>query len=136
MGASKLLIRVAEAGERQAIAEVLDSCGLPTDITGEPSSFFHVALVSEHVVGCACAEQYGEIIVVRSVGVLQEFREHDITTKLIGSILMRARAQGCRKAVLISAGRFGLSGHHGLPLVEAMPEALSLSDTLLRRFRR
>ncbi|WP_454743390.1 GNAT family N-acetyltransferase [Cupriavidus necator] len=134
----RVRVREAEASERQVIADVLDSCGLPSDITAEPSCFFHVALLDEQVVGCACAEQYGETIVVRSVGVLQEFRGHHIATSLIGSVLTRARAQCCTKAVLITAGRFGLPGHYDVPLVEleSMPEALSLSDSLLRRFRR
>ncbi len=34
------------------------------------SSFFHVPMVNERV-GCACAEQYGETVVVRSIGALQ-----------------------------------------------------------------
>jgi len=132
-----LFIREAEASEWQAIADVLDGCGLPSDTTAEPSSFFHVALLNEQVVGCACAEQYGETIVVRSVGVLPECRGHHIATRLIGNVLARARAQSCTKAVLITAGRFGLSGHYDVPLVEleSMPEALSLSDALLRKFR-
>jgi len=135
---SGVLIREAEASERQAIVELLDCCGLPSDIIANPSSLFHVALLNEQVVGCACAEQYGETIVVRSVGVLPEFRGHHIATKLIGSVLTRARAQCCTKAVLITAGRFGLPGHYDIPLVEleSMPEALSLSDTFLRKFRR
>jgi amino-acid N-acetyltransferase len=134
---SGVLIRKAEANEWQAIAHVLDSCGLPSDMIAEPSCFFHVALLNEQVVGCARAEQYGETIVVRSVAVLQGFRGHDIEIKLIGSVLTRARAQCCTKAVLITAGRFGLPGHCDVPLVdfESMPEALSLSDALLRRFR-
>ncbi|MCY1272154.1 hypothetical protein D9M68_101500 [compost metagenome] len=135
---NRVLVREAEANEWQAIAEVLDCCGLPSDIIAEPSCFFHVALLDEQVVGCACAEQYGETVVVRSVGVLPEFRGHHIATSLIGSVLTRARAQCCTKAVLITAGRFGLPEHYDVPLVEieSMPEALSLSDTLLRRFRR
>ncbi|WP_224010781.1 GNAT family N-acetyltransferase [Cupriavidus pinatubonensis] len=134
---NRVLVREAEAGERQAIAEVLDCCGLPSDISVEPSCFFHVALLDGQVVGCACAEQYGETVVVRSVGVLHEFRGRHIATSLIGSVLTRARAQCCTKAVLITAGRLGLSGHYEVPLVEleSMPEALSLSDALLRRFR-
>lgn len=135
---NRVLVREAEASERQAIVDVLDSCGMPSDIAAEPSCFFHVALLDEQVVGCACAEQYGETIVVRSVGVVPEFRGHHIATSLIGSVLTRARAQSCTKAVLITAGRFGLPGHYDVPLVEldSMPEALSLSDALLRRFRR
>lgn len=135
---NRVLVREAEAGERQAIAEVLDCCGLPSDLSEGPSCFFHVALLNEQVVGCACAEQYGETVVVRSVGVLPEFRGRHIATSLIGSVLTHARAQCCTKAVLITAGRFGLSGHYEVPLVEleSMPEALSMSDTLLRRFRR
>lgn len=134
---SGVIVREAEAGERHAIAEILDCCGLPRDVTTESSCFFHVAVVDEQVVGCACAEQYGETIVVRSVGVLPEFRGRQIATSLIGSVLTRARAQCCTKAVLITAGRLGLPGHCDVPLVEleAMPEALSLSDALLRRFQ-
>lgn len=107
---SGVLDREAEAGGRQAIADVLDSCGLPTDTTAEPSCFFHVAVLHEQVVGCACAEQYGETIVVRPVGVQPDFRGNHIATGLISSVLTRARAQGCTKAILITAERFGLPG--------------------------
>lgn len=132
-----VLVREAEAGEQKAIAELLDCCGLPSDVTAESSCFLHVAVLNEQVVGCACAEQYGETIVVRSVGVLPDFRGHHIATSLVGSVLTRARAQGCTKAVLITAGRLGFPGHYDVPLVEfeSIPEALSLSDALLRRFR-
>ncbi|MCY0853956.1 GNAT family N-acetyltransferase [Cupriavidus sp. D39] len=129
-------IRAAEEADWPAIVDVLECCGLPNDVFDQTLRFFHIAVLGERVVGCACAEQYGETVVVRSVGVLQEYRGHPIATQLVGSVLTRARADGCTKAVLITAGRLGLANHceFSLAELESMPEEVSLSKAFLRRF--
>ncbi len=131
-------VQIRAAGETDwpAIADVLECCGLPNDVVDQAPRVFHIAVLGERVVGCACAEQYGETVVVRSVGVLQEYRSHEIATHLIGSVLTRARADGCTKAVLITAGRLGLANHceFSLAELESMPEEVSLSKAFLRRF--
>ncbi|MFJ1252888.1 GNAT family N-acetyltransferase [Cupriavidus sp. CuC1] len=129
-------IRVAGETDWPAIVDVLECCGLPNDVVDQALRFFHLAVLDERVVGCACAEQYGETVVVRSVGVLQEYRGHQIATHLVGSILTRARADGCTKAVLITAGRLGLSNHCDFSLaeLESMPEEVRLSKTFVGRF--
>lgn len=64
---------------------------------------------------------------MRSVGVLQAYRGHQIATHLVASLLTRARADGRTKAVLIAPGRLGLSNHRDFPLaeLESMPEGKS-----------
>lgn len=129
-------IRAAGEADRSAIVDVLECCSLPNDAVDQGSRFFHIAVLSERVVGCACAEQYGETVVVRSVGVLHEYRGHQIATHLVGSVLTRARSDGCTKAVLITAGRLGLRNHCDFSLaeLESMPEEVRLSKTFMRRF--
>ncbi|EHP44146.1 N-acetyltransferase GCN5 [Cupriavidus basilensis OR16] len=131
-------VQIRAAGENDwlAIVDVLEYCGLPNDVVNQATRAFHIATLGENVIGCACAEQYGETVVVRSVGVLQEYRGHQIATRLIGSILTCARADGCTKAVLITAGRLGLLNHCDFSLAElkSMPEEVRLSRSFVRRF--
>ncbi|WP_043357397.1 GNAT family N-acetyltransferase [Cupriavidus basilensis] len=131
-----LQIRAAEEVDWPAIGEVLECCGLPSEFVDQTSCFFHVALAGERVVGCACAEQCDQTVVVRSVGVLKEYRGHQIATRLVDTVLTRARADGCTKAVLITAGRLGFSTHYDVSLgeLEVMPEEVELSRAVLRRF--
>ncbi|MCY0854913.1 GNAT family N-acetyltransferase [Cupriavidus sp. D39] len=131
-------VQIRAAGETDwaAIAEVLECCGLPSDVVDQALRVFHIAVLGERVVGCACSEQYGETVVVRSIGVLQEYRDHQIATHLIGSVLTRARADGCTKAVLIIAGQLGVRNHGDFSLseLECMPEEVRLSKAFVRRF--
>ena len=131
-------VQIRAAGETDwpAIADVLECCGLPNDVVDQAPRVFHIAVLGERVVGCACAEQYGETVVVRSVGVLQEYRSHEIATHLIGSVLTRARADGRTKAVLIIAGQLDFRNHCDFSLteLECMPEEVRLSKTFMRRF--
>lgn len=129
-------IRAAEASDWSSIVEVLESRGLPSDVIYRPSHFFHVALSGKQVVGCACAEQYDETVLVRSVSVLQEYRDQRIATALIGAVLTRARADGCTKAVLVTTEELDSPKHCDFSLAEpeTMPEEVELSSEFLRKF--
>ncbi|MFJ1260303.1 GNAT family N-acetyltransferase [Cupriavidus sp. CuC1] len=134
--ARDLQIRPAQEADWRAISQVLDSCGLPSDDVDLSSSFFHIAVLDEEVVGCACAEQYGQTAVVRSVAVLQEHRDPRVATRLVGAVLARACAEGCTKAVVVMADEHRPFGqiHSLLTATDSMPEEVKLSKGLLRRF--
>ncbi|MGY2489195.1 GNAT family N-acetyltransferase [Cupriavidus sp. CP313] len=134
--ARDLKIRAAEAAEWQRISQVLDSCGLPHDDIDLSSRLFHIALLHGKVVGCACAERYDKTVVVRSVAILPEYSDRRIVMHLVGAVLMRACAEGCTKAVLVTAKAYsaGPPCKSSLASMDAMPEELELSKKLIRRF--
>ncbi len=131
-----LQFRAAQGADWQAISQVLDNCGLPSDHVALSSRRFHIAVLNEAVVGCACAERYDQTVVVRSVAVLREYSDHQIATQLVGAVLARACAEGCTKAVFVTAGEYrSLVGESPrLATVDSMPEEIKLSHRLLRRY--
>jgi len=130
-------IRAADIADWPAIVDVLACCGLPIEAVDQALRSFHIALLGDCIVGCASAELYGDTVVVRSVAVLQEYRGHQIATRLVGSVLMLALTAGCTKAVLVTAGRLGLAIHRGDALKgeEPLPEEVDLTQKLVNRFR-
>ncbi len=129
-------IRTAEEADWPAISQLLNSCGLPSDDVDVSSRLFYLAVLDENVVGCACAERYEETVVVRSVGVLQEYRDHQIATHLVGAVLTRACADGCKKAVLVTTDYLGSFARDDFSpaSLDSMPEEVELSRKFLRRF--
>ncbi|MDW3683012.1 GNAT family N-acetyltransferase [Cupriavidus sp. CV2] len=129
-------IRAAEASDWPSIVEVLESRGLPSDVIDRSSHFFHVAMSGEQVVGCACAEQFDGTVLVRSVGVLWEYRDERIAIYLIGAVLNRAYAEGCTKAVFVIADGLNFITHCDFQLAEPaiMSEEVVLSSEFLRKF--
>ncbi|WER47986.1 GNAT family N-acetyltransferase [Cupriavidus sp. WKF15] len=121
-------VRAAKATDWPSIVDILESCGLPTDVVGDSSHVFQVAVLGEQVVGCACTEQYDETVVVRSVAVAHEHYGRHITTDLVGAVLTGAHAEGCTKAVLIAAGDEDFSA----PELDS-PEEINLSQKFVRR---
>ncbi|MGH8521482.1 MAG: GNAT family N-acetyltransferase [Cupriavidus necator] len=131
-----LQFRAAEGADWRAISQVLDSCGLPSDHVDLSPRCFHIAVLDEEVVGCACAERHDQTVVVRSVAILREYHDHQIATHLVGAVLTRACAEGCTKAVLVTADECRSFAGEDAPLatVDSMPEEIELSNKLLRRF--
>jgi amino-acid N-acetyltransferase len=98
-----LRIRMAAPEEWPEVVQVLRRCGLPVTEQEPRADAYHVALLERRIVGCAGGETYGGSFVVRSVAVLPEYRDGGIASHLVSTLLMRARANGCRHAVLLSA---------------------------------
>ncbi|MFJ1254025.1 GNAT family N-acetyltransferase [Cupriavidus sp. CuC1] len=88
------------------------------------------------MIGCACGEQFDATFFVRAVGVLQEYRERQIATHLVASLPMRARANGCTKAVLLTTEHPAFFARYGFSLtsVDAILKQVELSKTFQRRF--
>ncbi|WP_316157605.1 GNAT family N-acetyltransferase [Cupriavidus sp. BIC8F] len=133
--ARHLQFRAAQGTDWRAISQVLDSCGLPSDHVALSSRCFHIAVLDEAIVGCACAERHGQTVVVRSVAVLREYSDRQIAAPLVGALLSRARAEGCTKAVVVTAAEYRPLVAEDPPLatVDSMPEEIRLSPKLLRR---
>lgn len=88
------------------------------------------------IVGCASGEQHGQTFAVRTVAVLREYRGHRIATYLVGALLMRARANGCTKATVLTEEHPGFFARHGFTLtpVDCIARELQLTKEFLRRF--
>ena len=113
-----LRVRAAQPADWPAIAEILQSCGLASDDL-DPS---------------LATEAYGDTVVVRSVAVLQPYRDRGIATHMVSAALMRARANGCARAVLLSADCPNYFARYGFSLISA--ERLPPAVRPPRGFRR
>ncbi|MGO4812552.1 GNAT family N-acetyltransferase [Cupriavidus sp. 2MCAB6] len=129
-------IRAARSADMQAISQVFHSCGLPSGDIDTTGRFCSLAVLGENVIGCACGEMYGETAIIQAVAVLGEYRGHRVATHLVRAILMRARANGCTKATVLTPehptffARFGFT----LTALDDMPQEMQLSKEFLRRF--
>lgn len=128
----ELRIRTAATEDLAAVAKVLAECGLDFhDISADIDSL-HVAVLNGQIVGCAGAEKYDDIAVVRSVAVLPEYRQHGVATHLVNAVLMRARTLGIRRAVLATSNCPSYFARYGFSLIsaETLPAAVRASHTL------
>lgn len=130
-----LRIRAARSSDGPAIGAVLERCGLPSDDVMRLVEDFHVALMDEQLVGCAGAERFGETVVIRSVAVLPGYRDQGVATHLVRAVLMRARANGMRRAVLVSASCPTYFARYGFSLVPAarLPKEVLASREFVRQ---
>lgn len=128
-----LRIRVAAPGERPAIASVLEQCGLATEEVQLREERFHVALLDDRIVGCGGVERHGECAVVCSVAVLPQYRDRGIASHLISALLMRARADGCRSAVLLTSRCPNYFARYGFSLVPAASLSTEIRESLALR---
>lgn len=126
-----LQIRSATSADLQAIATVLNECGLTHNISLLPA-MFHIAVLDGRIVACAGGERHSEVMVVCSVAVLQEYRDLGIAKHLVSAVLMRARAEGCERAVLATARCPDFFSRYGFSLVSAMtlPASVRSSHSL------
>lgn len=130
-----LRIRAARPSDGPAIGAVLERCGLPCDEVMRLVEDFHVAWMDEQVVGCAGAERFGETAVIHSVAVLPAYRDQGVATHLVRAVLMRARANGACRAVLVSASCPTYFTRYGFSLVPAakLPKEVLASREFVRQ---
>jgi amino-acid N-acetyltransferase len=127
-----LRIRAAGTQDLPAVWNVLAQCGLDDHEVEDHLDAFHVAVLEGRVIGCAGAERYDELVVIRSVAVLPEYRQRGVATHLVSAVLMRARAQGVRRAVLATSNCPSHFARYGFQLVsaETLPAEVRASHTL------
>ncbi|WP_020205248.1 MULTISPECIES: GNAT family N-acetyltransferase [Cupriavidus] len=130
-----LRVRAAQPADWPAIAEILQSCGLASDDLDPSLASFHVALLDGLLVGCAGTEAYGDTVVVRSVAVLPPYRDRGVATHMVSAAMMRARANGCVRAVLLSANCPNYFARYGFSLIsaECLPPAVRASREFQRQ---
>ncbi|KAI3592289.1 GNAT family N-acetyltransferase [Cupriavidus sp. CER94] len=114
-----LRIRMAQPSDALAIGTVLERCGLPIDDLPRLVGEFHVAVLEAQLVGCACAELFGDTAIIRSVAVLHEWRDQGVASHLVHAVMMRARANGSRRAVLLTSTCPSYFARYGFSLIHA-----------------
>lgn len=129
-----LQIRAAQTSDAPAVGAVLERCGLPTDDVFRLLEHFHVAVLEKQIVGCGAGERFGETVVIRSVAVLPEQRDQGVATHLVRAVLMRARANGARHAVLLSSSCPSYFARYGFSLIQAskLPQEVMQSSEFHR----
>ncbi|MGO4332653.1 GNAT family N-acetyltransferase [Cupriavidus sp. 2TAF22] len=130
-----LRVRAAQPADWPAIAEILESCGLASDDLDPSLALFHIGLLDGKIVGCAGTEGYDETVVVRSVAVLPPYRDRGIASHMVAAALMRARSNGCTRAVLLSASCPNYFARYGFSLIaaERLPPAVRASREFQRQ---
>lgn len=126
-----LQIRSATAADLPEIATVLHECGLHSHAPLLPT-MFHVAVMDGRIVACAGGERHAEVIVICLVAVVREYRERGIAKHLVSAVLMRARAEGCQRAVLATGQLPGFFSRYGFSLVSTftLPDSVRTSHAL------
>lgn len=114
-----LRVRAAQPADLPAIEAVLGRCALPSDDLPRLIGEFHVAVLESELIGCACAERFGDTAIVRSVAVLHEYRDRRVARHLVNAVMMRARANGTRRAVLLTSNCPSYFARYGFSLIHA-----------------
>ncbi|TPQ28572.1 GNAT family N-acetyltransferase [Cupriavidus pinatubonensis] len=129
-------IRAAGPADVAAITEVFHACGLMGGDIDPSSSLYSLAVQGEKVIGCACGEVHEETVIIQAAAVLDQYRGRQVATHLVRAILMRARANGCTRAAVLTSehpaffARFGFT----LTALDDMPQKMKLTTDFLRRF--
>jgi amino-acid N-acetyltransferase len=129
-----LQIRAAQPTDALAIGAVLERCALPVDDLPRLVGNFHVAILETQLIGCACAELFDDTAIVRSVAVLREWRDQGVASHLVNAVMMRARANGARRAVLLTSACPSYFARYGFSLIHAskLPTQVLESQEFLR----
>ncbi len=130
-------IRAAGSADMQVVSQVLRSCGLPVSDIDLSSRLCSLAVLGENVVGCASGELYEETVVIQFVAILDEYRGHHVASHLVRSVLMRARANGCTRATVLTPEHPAFFARFGFTLTAAAgdkPQEMQLSKEFVRRF--
>ncbi|MNT30623.1 N-acetylglutamate synthase [compost metagenome] len=129
-------LRAAKAEDLEAVRQVLAVSGLSIPESSDATALYHVAIVDDRVVGCACGEQLSETFVVHTVAVLPGYRGHRLATHLVSVLLTRARANGCTKATVLTDENPSFFARYGFSLTptDTVVREMQLSMEFLRRF--
>lgn len=124
-------LRSAGPADVPAIEELLARAGLHgDDVAGHCGDF--VVAASGVLLGCAGAEVYGDVALVRSVAVAPGFRNWGIGRRLVDELARRLQARGVRAAYLLTTGQAGFFTRAGFTVVDraAVPAALRTTPWL------
>lgn len=129
---SSFQMRQAAPADWPAIERLLQANQLPLDGARAHLSTFLLATHQGEVIGCAGAEVYGDIALLRSVAVAPGLHRQGIGQALVGQMVEQARRRQLRALYLrttTAAAYFARLGFEPMPLAQA-PAALKASAEL------
>lgn len=126
---SPVSLRQATAADWPAIANLLQANKLPLDGAREHLSTYLVALGHGEIVGCAGAEPYGAVALLRSVAVAPGLHRQGIGRLMLTRVLEEAHLRGVSQIYLLTVtapeyfAQFGFKRQ----AIETAPQALKAS---------
>jgi N-acetylglutamate synthase-like GNAT family acetyltransferase len=99
-----ITLRPATQSDWRSIASLLEENGLPLDGARQHLVNFLVAMAGDVVVGCAGAEVYGDVALLRSVAVAPLMRSNGVGTRLVTRLLQDAEQRKIGKWYLLTTG--------------------------------
>ncbi len=92
----------AEAGDWEAVRDLLSEAGLPLDGAAEAFATGVVASDGNRLIGCAAIEVYDEAALLRSVAVVSDQRGTGVGTGLVHALEDLARDRGVTSLILLT----------------------------------
>jgi amino-acid N-acetyltransferase len=93
----------ATAADLDELLALLDSAGLPGEGVAEFLGGFLVARdASGRLVGCAGAERYGDVALLRSAAVAPDLQRSGLGSRLVRALIERERGEGVREVALLT----------------------------------
>ena len=83
------MLRAATPGDIKEIKKILSFYCLETEKVEKNLADFKVAVLNERIVGCACLD-VGDVVELRSIAVLPNYRNKCIGSQLADAVLYRA----------------------------------------------
>jgi amino-acid N-acetyltransferase len=104
-------VTVAGADDLAEVERLLEAAGLTRDGLAACAGARHLFVAradDARLGGCIALETFGEAVLVRSLAVAADARNHGLGSALVARVLDRARAEGAREAWLLTetAGSF------------------------------
>lgn len=100
--AAEIRIRSAKPTDKEAVAELLKSIGLPTEDLNPELPLFLLAFADGQLVGTAGVEVTGDYGLLRSVAVKELFRNYKIAQRLVNDLIKQMRLQWVKELYLIT----------------------------------
>jgi amino-acid N-acetyltransferase len=116
--------RLATAGDRETISELLDAERLPSSDLETSGVVLIAARAQDRVVGCVGFEPHGDAGIIRSLAVAPEYRGRGIARALISRAETLASERGVRCLYLLTEGAaefWSRIGYVVVPRMEAPP---------------
>jgi amino-acid N-acetyltransferase len=118
-------IRPAQAGDWDAVRQLLPACGLPiTGVQEHLEAAYVVAACGEAAIGVAGIEVYGDYGLLRSVAVSPAWRGRSVGRALVQNRVVWAKDQGLIRVYLLTIDTAGYFEQYGFAAVEreAVPD--------------
>ena len=90
--------------DAKSVRELLSNCGLPVEDLRESLGTFLLAKIGNQLAGVVGLQELGEVALLRSLAVKEQFRKSGIASNLCGKIETHSRDQGVRRLFLLTTG--------------------------------